>query len=341
MTAAAEMGIPIDSCGYGKNILGAFWMPDEQRGGEPIYDLFQPDFVVGIDSGCAVGMSWMAAVRRWFNIPGYFMVTPYLWKKEDEEEATREITEEFRGYINFLEDMTQAPFNWERLHQIMVNLKEAITLRMEATEMASRAIPSPTTTWDWGSALGVVNYGAGTPLCTEIYRKIKEEVEARIRNHQGAIEPERCRLYLIGFVPWPNLGDLARMLADLGANVIAAFYTHSSFVHRPDKIDPEKPLESLAANCIFPWNYNIEDLAEHVVEKCRDYSIDGLICSHLHTCYPATGSYFEIANIVSRKLGIPAMYFEGDVGDPHFFSPVRVRAQFETLVESILSRKGG
>jgi benzoyl-CoA reductase/2-hydroxyglutaryl-CoA dehydratase subunit BcrC/BadD/HgdB len=339
MTASYQKGLPLESCGYGKNILGASWMPEEQRGGEPTYEPFKPDFVAGIDSGCSVGMGWMMATRRWFKVPGYFMVQPYLWSKNDEKEAVRELTEQFRGYISFIEDMTHAPFSWERLRQLLANLKEAITLRVNAQDLAGRAIPSPTTTWDWGSALGVVNYGAGTPLCTDVYQQINEEVKTKMRNREGALEPERCRLYLMGFVPWPNLGELARMLAKLGANVVAAFYTHNCFIDHPDKIDPEKPLESLAANSLFPLGWNIEPLTELIVQTCQDYSIDGLVCSHLHTCYPASSFYFEIAEAVSRKLGIPSMYFEGDVGDPSFFSPVRAQSQFETLVESIVSRK--
>lgn len=334
-----KRGLLPEACGYGRNLLGALWLPQEKKT-NPLYAIPKCDLFVGVDVCSALRTGIEIAVRECGRPPIFNFHHLFTQRQEDKEEVIHELTRQYEQYIPFIEDFTHTSFNWDRLRQILVNLKEAMTLRMEAIELAGRAIPSPATFFDWGTALGGVNYTAGTPECIEIFRNVKREVEFKIASGIGAIENERCRLLFMGMMEWPHLGVLARMFAGLGANVIAGLYTHRMFIHRPDLIDPEKPLESLAANStLFPIVCDIDILAEDIMQMCRDYSIDGLVASHLHSCYPFSTFYFEVADILSRKLGIPSMYFDGDVADPQFLSPARVRTQVETLVESIASRK--
>lgn len=340
-SVAEARGYPPETCGYGMNMLGCTYLPEEEKKPEadPLYLVSEPDMVITIDPGCGIPAFYMEGARQRFKVPGFIFAQRYLWRKEDEEEVIQEVTEQFRRFITFIEDVLHTPFNWARLRQIMVTIKKATILRMEAADLAGRAIPSPTTVFDWGAALGIIMFGCGTPLSVEAYQQLKDEIKAAIAKHEGAVKNERVRLLWLGMMCWPHIGGLSRTFAKLGANIMAAMYTHRTFIHRPDRIDPEKPLESLAANCINSLSYNIDQYAEETIDMCRDYSIDGIVVHHPRTCYPFSPYYYDVMDIVSRRLGIPAICIEGDQCNADYLSPVRVQAQAETLVESILARK--
>lgn len=138
---------------------------------------------------------------------------------------------------------------------------------------------------------------------------------------------------------WPYMRWWGSLLAELGVNIVAAKYTHLCFYHRPDRIDPRKPLESLAANSVCALGYSIELLAEQILRFCEDYSIDAIVCHYTRTCRIFPGPFFEVLDIISRKLGIPGVFFEGDVADASFFAPSQARNRLEALVETVLAKK--
>ena len=117
-------------------------------------------------------------------------------------------------------------------------VKEAITYRMDAMEMAGRAVPAPVTFIDWAASIGGVNYAAGTPLGAEVFRDIGQEVAERVARKEGALPKEQVRVYWEGHMCRPYMRWWGKTLAELGVNIIAAKYTHGHFFHRPDLIDP-------------------------------------------------------------------------------------------------------
>jgi benzoyl-CoA reductase/2-hydroxyglutaryl-CoA dehydratase subunit BcrC/BadD/HgdB len=221
----------------------------------------------------------------------------------------------------------------------MALTKQAITLRMEAKELAATAVPSPTTFFDWASAIGGVTYAIGTQRSVDIFGDIKAEIADRVANGVSALPREDIRAYWIGHMCWPYMRWWGETLAELGVNVVAANYTHMGFIHRPDLIDPAKPMESLAANSICVLSYGVEPLAEQIIDQCRRYKLDAIVCHLTRTCRIFPGPYFAVMDIVERELGIPAVFFEGDVADGNFFSPEQARTRLGALRESILARR--
>jgi benzoyl-CoA reductase/2-hydroxyglutaryl-CoA dehydratase subunit BcrC/BadD/HgdB len=52
------------------------------------------------------------------------------------------------------------------------------------------------------------------------------------------------------------------------------------------------------------------------------------------------GPQLEIIDAVSRKLGIPAVYFEGDMADETLISESQMDTRIQALIETIEARKG-
>jgi benzoyl-CoA reductase subunit B len=331
-----EKGYLPEVCSYARTTLGAAYFPEaEKPGADPYYLMPPPDFLVCVDPGCSMLPWWSDAGRRHFQKPLFTVQVPLVWNKGDEEEAVHELTQQYRDLVAFLEDITHTHLDWEWFRRIMADVQAAITYRMEALDLSGRAVPAPATFFDWAASLGVTNYALGTPLGTEMYRQIRDEVRDRVANHVGALEEERVRVYWEGHMCWPYMRWWGELLNRLGINVVAAKYTHLCFWHRPDKIDPARPLESMAWNSITALGYSAPLLAEEILRFCRDYSIDAVICHLTYTCRIFPGPFFEVMDIITRKLGIPGTFFDGDVADGSFFASAQAEDRVESLVQKI------
>ena len=122
--------------------------------------------------------------------------------------------------------------------------------------------------------------------------------------------------------------------------MVAGRYTHLGFYNEPEKIDPDRPLESMAANAVAAHpNHNLEWLIESITRLCREYSIDALVFHATHTCRPLAAPQLQIADGVAQRLGIPATFFEADMADETFYSEAQVDTRIRALVESIAARK--
>jgi len=336
----ANKGYLPEMCSYARTTLGLAYFPEaEKEAADPYYLMPSPDFFVFVDIGCSMLPNWSDAGRRHFGKPMFGVSVPYVRTWNEEQEAIHEVARQFQEMTVFLEDMTGKPFDWVRLREIMVNVKQTVDLRMNAMAIAGRAVPSPATFFDWAAAVGAVSYAIGTPLGLELIKDIHADVTDLVSRGVSALPDEQVRVYWMGHMCWPYMRWWGETLGDLGINIVAANYSHMGFFHRPELIDPDKPLESLAANSVMCLSLGIEPLAEQIMQQCRDYSLDAIVCHDTQTCRVFPGPYFEVMDIIQRKLGIPGIFFEGDVADANYFSTEQARTRIEALKESVLSRK--
>ena len=335
----AEMaGYLPEICSYTRHAMGcALYPPDPNA--NPFYRMPKPDFILTVDPGCSMTLNWADAERRLFKVPLFEIRTVHIWSGDEEEEAKMDMVRQLKELITFLEDLSHKKLDWERLKKIMAEVKEAALLRNRAMEMCE-AVPAPATFFDWSASLGGINYLLGRPECVGIYREIWKEVKERVERKEAAVIGEKYRLYWDGIMCWPKFGHLAEKFASFGACVIAGRYTHLGFYNAPERIDPEKPLEGIAENAIaHHGHHNIDWLVDKVSELCIKYKIDGLICHATRTCRFFAGLQLEMMERVSRRLGIPATYFESDMADETFYSEAQIDTRLQALLETIDSRR--
>lgn len=339
---AEERGYLREVCSYTRSAMGCSLFPQEEAAtANPLWLMPHPDFVVVSDPGCSMLVNWGDDERRRFQVPMFVIQMPHLWEDEDFDEAVTETVRQLKEFISFLEDVSGRRLNWERLKEIMAMVKKAATLRTEAMELC-RAHPAPATFFDWAVSLGGINYLLGKPEGVEVYEQLKAEVKERVARKEGAVVGERYRLYWDGIMCWPKLGVLAEKFASLGACVVAGRYTHFGFYSEPEKIDPERPLESMAVNGVaLHANHNLEWLIENISRLCQEYAIDGLVFPAMRTCRPLAAPQLQIGDGVARKLGIPATFFEADMADETFYAEAQVDTRLQALIESIAARKKG
>ena len=119
--------------------------------------------------------------------------------------------------------------------------------------------------------------------------------------------------------------------------MIAGRYTHNAFWQEPHLIDEDDPLLGMAQHYLLcPTNHGHEDAAASCCSSdCRDYGIDGVVFHSTRTCRAFTNPQQILAQTAQRELGIPTMFFEGDVADASFYKDEMLDSRLEAMLEAI------
>ena len=342
--AAEAFGLSPDTCSYARSFFGAARIAVGDYALDPSTDqnvvaMPKPDLYVNSAGGCGTGRVWGESMARLCDIPVIHFEPRFLMDESELEDSVADFVSQQQELIALLEKMTGEPYNWNRLKEMLVEVKRTTTLRQEIMGLCEH-IPAPASFFDWATSIGAVAHLIGLPGTSGLLEKMKEEVEERIAQGIGTVPNEKYRLYWDGILTWPRLGALADKFAALDASVVAGIYTHVTWWPRPDLIDPERPLESIAYNCCdlifyhdFPYRINV------ISDLCEKYSIDGLVMSETQTCRAFNSQTFAVMDGVGRRVGIPAITIGGDPCDKRFYSDAQVDTRLQALLETIDARR--
>lgn len=243
--------------------------------------------------------------------------------------------------IPALEKICGRPFNYDRMSEIMVVLKEAATIRNECWEFF-KLRPSPWTLWDYSIGLAPLIHLMGKPEGVVFYKQVRAELEQRAAGHIPAISPEeRYRLCWDGWIPWGFLGMFARKLTSLGAVPLCGRYPWEFFPH-PEWIEPEPdPVHTFVKAC-YRGRLLTRSAAEVTMylfkEWIEDYKLDGIVFFDSKTCRIWKGQ-LEMMNVLEKTYGIPGIVIEGDMADSTFISEAQVDTRLEALCEMMEGRR--
>ena len=343
--AAEAFGLLPDGCSYARSFIGLARIANGDYQLDPsvnpeIYMMPKPDIYVNVPGvGCPTGRLWGDSVAAICGTPAFHLEPRFNWNASDAEYNFTDFIRQEKEFIALLERVTGRPYDWDRLKEVLVEVKRAVTLRQEIMELC-RHTPAPASFFDMAACIAPVCHLVGLPGTGDLLDRMKKEVEQRIAEGVGSVPEEKYRLYWHGIMTWPRLGVLARKFASLDACVIAGAYTHLLFMPRPDKIDPEQPLESIAHNmCTTMITGDHTEGAKVIADLCQEYSIDGMVISETQTCRAFNSQNFAIADGVARTLGIPAVKIGGDSCDERFYSDAQVDTRLQGLLETINARR--
>jgi len=335
-------GYSNDICSYARLVRGVSML--RERGdtssvpGVLLVDL--PDFVVAFRQ-CPLMATVYDYQKRLFNVPGFCIDTIPAHSEADYRENLIYIRRQLEELIVFLEDLTKTKLDFDRLKQIMAYVKEAALVRNRVLDLC-KTKPAPMSVFDHFISLGPSHSQRGKKESVEYWKRLEAEVKERVDNGIGVIKNEKFRLYWHNLPIWFKVGRLSEVLAKHGAVLVAASYTHELFYsHEPEKIDPEDPLTSLAAEEAWQsWlAADVIQGAKQVQKEIEDYSIDGMImCSH-RTCQPADIGEYDIIDIIGRRLGIPGIVIDADPTDPAFYSDAQTETRLQAFIETLEARK--
>lgn len=341
LEAAEADGHLIDTCSYHRIHMGMLALI---RKGLPIREdirLPMPDLVLN-GRYCTEHSHYCESIYRQFQIPVIGVHFPVLQREEDKPRIKAHALRQLKEVvIPAMEKICGRPFNYDRLSEILDNLKRTLLLRNECWEFF-KVIPSPWTLWDYSISIAPVFFLMGRPGNIEYYEQVKAELAQRVAEKVSAVQPEeKYRIYWDGWTPWGFLGPLIRKLVSYGACPIVGRYPWE-FFPRPEAIDPEHPVEAWV-DAIYETelaNQSSPFLALPYIERVvAGYSIDGLIFVSSPSCRLWNLGQNEYLDEIERRLGKPGVIVQCDMIDPKDYSEAQIDTRLQALFEMIDARR--
>jgi benzoyl-CoA reductase subunit B len=360
--AAEERGYQRELCSYARTHLGCAVtnLRNPVPPDSPFVNMAQdkylssrlpaPDMIISAYAYCSTGQQWDEMTSRLFGkkIPIFNVSLPWIWaakpdagylRGQEWEETSAYVARQLRDMVTFIEQQTGRKFDWDRLRELMGQVKRASELRLESMALCSRR-PAPASFFDWIASIAPINHLPVGPQIVDYFQAVKDEVQQRVERNEGAIKKEKYRLFFDGIMNWNKVGWLAEKFANYDAAVIAGRYTHMAFWQEPGLIDPQDPVLGMAQNyLVCPNNHSAPILIDQILKLCEQYNVDGMVLHASRTCRAFTNPQFLIADAASKRLGIPTSTFEGDVTDDSFYKDELVNSRVEAMLEAIDARR--
>lgn len=321
---AESQGYSRDLCSYARCDIGSFL-----SGKGPLGVLPKPDFLVCGNNICGTVIKWYEIQARAFQVPLFFLDTPFI-HNQLEPHTLAYVRKQMEEYISFLERMVKRPFSEKRFLKVSARSLEAVSLWKEILEL-SRNHPAPFAAFDAFIHMAPIVTLRGTRWAVWYYRKLKKELQDRVKNGQGAFAREEIRLIWDNIPIWYDIRNLSKMLFKHGAVLVADTYT-SAWTLRP--VDLGNPLESLSRSyAMVHLNLGLEHKVAKMVSLMEEYQADGFIMHSNRSCKTYSLNQYDLKKRVSEKTGKPGLIIEADHTDSRSYAPSQVEKQIETFVE--------
>ncbi len=336
--AAEAEGYSTDACSYWRTLGGLAILEKKKSEIRNDMRLPLPDMVVAA-AHCQTAGLWCESLARFLKVPEFVIDIPMTYDESEYWTNVEYVKSQVLNLISALEALTGKKLDYDKLKEKMALIKKAATLRRECMELC-KAIPTPMSFFDCIISMGPIHTLRGTTASVDFYQALKNEIEERVANKVGVVAGEKYRLYWDNLPIWFKVGSLSTKLAEMHAVPIVGAYTHGGAYWEVDRIDPEKPLESIAEELLLICkDMNAKYRVERIAQMVREYSLDGLIMHSARTCRPLNIGQYDIINAIREREGIPGIVIEADPTDPNYYSESEIDRLLPAFVETMESSK--
>ena len=328
--AAEQRGYSHDLCSYALTDIGS-----SLTGQGPMGRLPKPDFLVCGNNICGTVIKWYEIQARHFNVPLFFFDTPFI-HGEIQEHTLNYVQNQMKEYISFLEKQVKYPFSEKRFQKVCSRSFETITLWKEILDMP-RHYPAPLAAFDAFIHMAPIVTLRGTRWAARYYRKLKRELEERVKKGVGAFAREEIRLIWDNIPIWYDIRNLSNMLSSQGAVLVADTYTSAWAL---DQLDLIQPLNGLAkAYATIHLNRGLEYKIQKISNLIQRYGAHGFIMHSNRSCKPYSLGQLDLKREITRLTGKPGLMIEADHTDSRSYAPKQVEKQIQIFLD-IIKGKG-
>jgi benzoyl-CoA reductase/2-hydroxyglutaryl-CoA dehydratase subunit BcrC/BadD/HgdB len=328
--AAEQKGYSRDLCSYASGDIGS-----SMTGKGPLGWLPKPDFLLCANNICGTVIKWYEIQARAMNVPLFFIDTPFF-HDEIHEHSIHYAEKQMEELIAFLEGQLKRSFSQKRFQTACSRSFEAITLWKEIL-LLSRSRPAPMAAFDAFIHMAPIVTLRGTRWAVRYYRRLKKEIEERVRKEEGAFDREEIRLLWDNIPIWYDIRNLSKILAAHGAVLVADMYTSAWAL---DQVDDSQPLKSLSrAYATIHLNQGLGYKIKKMVNMMDDYGADGFIMHSNRSCKPYSFGQLDLKREVTRITGKPGLIIEADQTDSRSYAPKQVEKQIQIFLEIIEGKR--
>jgi len=333
---AAKRGFSGDLCGYFRNNVG-YALEGINEENQPLDGLPEPDFLISFGAGCIPTMKTFQVLCDHFDVPVFRADLPQVAIEDIKEHHIRYAVTQIERLIGFLEEVTGATFDIERLRQAVAYTDAACRLWDEIMDKRS-TIPSPFSAAEIGIMFVMVTRH-GTEIAVNFLNDVLQEVNGKIARGEGVIPHERIRLFWDNIPLWYNM-QLFNYFEKWDAVVVAETYTAAWSL----RMDPDKPIESIAYKSLVSYPLvscvSLNKRLDLITKAIRNYKIDGAILHSNRSCKPISMGQMDIKRILAEELSVPSVMFDGDHMDGEKFSLAQFQTRIDAFMEMLLEKKG-
>jgi benzoyl-CoA reductase/2-hydroxyglutaryl-CoA dehydratase subunit BcrC/BadD/HgdB len=330
--AAEHRGYSHDLCSYALTDIGS-----SLTGRGPLGRLPKPDFLVCGNNICGTVIKWYELQARAFNVPVFFFDTPFV-HDQIEGHALKYVQNQMKAYVSFLEKQLNRSFPEKRFQEVCSNAFEAITLWRGILDLP-RYRPAPLAAFDAFIHMAPIVTLRGTGWAVRYYRKLKREMEERVKRGVGAFGREEIRLIWDNIPIWYDIRNLSKMLSSRGAVLVADTYTSAWAL---DRADSTQPLKALAeAYATIHLNRDLEYKIKKIADLIENYGAHGFILHSNRSCKPYSLGQLDLKREVTRLTGKPGLMIEADHTDSRSYAPKQVEKQIQIFLDIIKMKDKG
>ena len=326
---AEGLGYSRDLCSYARGDIGSAITKKSPIGGLP-----RPDFLLACNNICGTVLKWYQALSRLFNVPLFFLDTPFVHHKLVPESLLY-VRRQFEELIDFLEVQTNKKFDRDRLTEVVrYSGESAVLWKAVLNQCAHR--PSPMSCFDAFINMAPIVTLRGTKEVADFYREMKNELQERIARGISAVPAEGFRLLWDNIPIWYKMREHSELFASYGACLVADTYTNAWVF---EGLETEDPLVGLArAYATAYLNISIDLMVERVLKLIKRFSIDGVIIHSNRSCKPYSLGQYDIQRLLYEKTGIPGLVLEADMTDARVYSDAQAQTRVEAFIETLQNR---
>jgi benzoyl-CoA reductase/2-hydroxyglutaryl-CoA dehydratase subunit BcrC/BadD/HgdB len=241
-----------------------------------------------------------------------------------------------KEYISFLETQLKRPFSEKRFQDVCSRSFETITLWKEILDMP-RHHPAPLAAFDAFIHMAPIVTLRGTNWAVRYYRKLKKEMEERVKKGVGAFAREEIRLIWDNIPIWYDIRNLSKILSSQGAVLVADTYTSAWAM---DQLDLAQTLiNGLArAYATIHLNRGLEYKVQKIANLIEKYGAHGFIMHSNRSCKPYSLGQLDLKREVTRLTGKPGLMIEADHTDSRSYAPKQVEKQIQIFLDIIKTK---
>jgi benzoyl-CoA reductase/2-hydroxyglutaryl-CoA dehydratase subunit BcrC/BadD/HgdB len=284
---------------------------------------------------CGTVIKWYEIQARAFEVPLFFFDTPFI--HDQMQNHTLEYVQNQMGeYISFLEKQLHRSLSDKRFQEVCSRSFEAIALWKEILEMA-RHHPAPLAAFDAFIHMAPIVTLRGTRWAVGYYRKLKREMEERVKKGVGAFAREEIRLIWDNIPIWYDIRNLSTMLSSQGAVLVADTYTSAWTLNELDL--GQSLLNGLAkAYATIHLNRGLEYKIQKMANLIETYGADGFIMHSNRSCKPYSLGQLDLKREVTTLTGKPGLLIEADHTDSRSYAAKQVEKQIQIFLEIVRTK---
>ncbi len=336
---AEERGFTRDICAYHSCFLGAALSDQLDAYTEKRFP--SPDIIVASNFPCNQEVKTPQYLAEHYKCPFFYLDAPINpWGEEIKKHAVEYYETNLERLLVFLEKFGYRP-DWAALQESVRLSQHLLRLWNKIVDYRKKA-PTPMGAADGYICLYPLFQLPGTGIAVEIYERLLNEVRQRAESGLGVVDEERVRLIWAGLPPAYNLG-LLNYPERYGAVVVQSELEWiGGAILDPEALNAKKPLESLARKTLLDFvNPTYSNRINLWKRLTREFKIDGIIAVNKRGCRNLPAGNRLIKDTVYQESRVPMIIFDLDGVDNREYDDAQVKANIDTFVESLLSKKGG